>query len=438
MNHQDESAHTFAHFDLDRGPRRAAVVLVVALAAFMLLAIIWMATAHMEISVQAPGRIIPSRRVQHIQSLEGGIIESIAVNEGDRVTKGAVLAVVANREFEANLAESRENYWGMRATVARLDAELAAHAPDFPADVREHAAQQVERERQLYAERRREHTAALEAARQLVAQRRQELEQVQSQLTFSRESLHLAEESLSMEQNLERHGAGARADLISARQQVTRLGGDVRTLELSQPRLQGAIREAESRLAEVDSKYRSDASTQRNELQVKVAALEERMHGQSDKVTRRTLRAPVDGVVNRVLLRTLGGVAKAGESVMELVPADDRLLIVGEIKPSDIAFLQPGQRAMVRISAYDSSIYGALEARVVQVGADVLNDERQQRQYYEVQMESDTNHLGRTEQNLPLRVGMSSDARIETGRRTVLEYLLKPIVKTFQNALQER
>lgn len=426
------------HPDLDRGPRRAAQVLVCSLAAFVLIAAIWMNFARLDISVQAVGKVIPSSRVQLIQSLEGGIVREIAVREGQTVKQGDLLAYVENLQYDAELGEDRQSRWATLAAITRLDAELAGRSPTFSDELRKQAPDLVAEQRALWSNRLRERDDALETARRQVAQRREELAEARARVESLARQLATAQENLAMEEKLHAQGAGAKADLLRARLEVARLSGDLDTARIAVPRIQAAIAEAQSRAAQVQSSYLAEASRERSELEAKAASLREKLTASTDRVARRELRAPADSVVNRLLISTVGGVAKAGETLMELVPLKDTLFITARVKPSDIAFIRPGQPAIVRISAYDSSIFGSLDGKVVRVGADAVLDERQEELFFEVTLETDRNYLGKPEERLSISPGMAAEASIHTGKRTLMEYLLKPVVKTFDKALRER
>lgn len=427
-----------ADFDFDRGPRRAAVALLVLIGVFIIAAILWMAFSRLEITVQAQGKVVPSKRVQQIQSLEGGIVSEISVREGARVRKGDLLMVIENQQFDATLGESRETYWGLRATLTRLDAEIRGSRPEFDKDVRANAPAQVARETQLWASRREEQQSAMASLLRQIDQRRHELDETVSRARSLRQSLAISTEQLRIEEQLMSKGAGSRGQLLTAQQEYNRIQGDLRTAELTSPRIESAIREAEARAAEMRAKYVADASKERNELQTRLGGLSQRMTAEQDKVFRRALRSTMDGVVNRLLVNTRGGVAKPGETLMEIIPLEDELLISAQVKPTDIAFLRPDQKAKVRVSAYDFSVYGALDAKVVRVGADAVLDPKQENLYFEVQLLSERSYVGRPEQNLKIVPGMTVEARITTGERSVLEYLLKPITKVLSGSLQER
>ena len=196
--------------------------------------------------------------------------------------------------------------------------------------------------------------------------------------------------------------------------------------------------EAQARLSETRSRFFAEISKEKSEAELRAAQIGEQLTGRNDRVARREMRAPMDGVVNRLLVNTVGGVVKAGETIMEVVPAEDRLLITAKVKPSDIAFLKPGQDARIRVTAYDSSIFGSLPGKVVRVGADAVVDGEKKETYFEVLLEAEKNYLGDPAEHLTISPGMAADASIQTGKRTMMEYMLKPIVKTLDKSLRER
>lgn len=426
------------HYDLDRGPRLAVRTLVGALGVFLLLALVWMSFAKLDISVQAGGQVIPSARVQQVQSLEGGILRQLAVREGQQVRRGELLAYVENLQYDAELGKDQREILTLQAAGGRLAAELADQPPVFAPELQAQAADQVARQRQLWAERRRQRDDALETTQRLIVQRTAERGEVEVRIASVERLLVTARETLAMEEALHKAGAGAYADMLRARQEVERLTGELESQRAALVRLQAAIEEARARNAQIRSTYRAEASREYSEVEAKLASLRALMMASADRVQRRALHAPVDGVVNRLLIHTLGGVVRPGETLMELVPQEDTLLIAVKVKPADIAFVRVGQEAHVRITAYDASVFGKIKAKVVRVGADALIDERTDQSYFEVVLQTERNYVGRPEERLTINPGMAADVSIQTGQRTVLEYLLKPVVKTFDKALRER
>lgn len=423
--------------DLDPGPKRAILVLLGGLGALVLFLAVWSAIGKMDIAVNGHGQVVPSSRLQQVQSLEGGILSDLLVREGQAVHAGDVLARIDNPQFDATLGESRQNYWGMQATVARLEAELRGVEPRFSPEVLKNARAQAEWEMQTWRSRLKGLQASVAAARQQSAQRQSDVSGSRSRVEAAQRNLALAREALAIETRLNEQGAGSRADLLTAQQRVASLEGELQVIRSAEPGTRAAVGESEARIAEIEARFRAEANTQRNELQTRIEALRERMTGELDKVERRELRAPMDGVVNRIAVTTIGGVLKPGETVMDLVPHNDGVVITARVRPEDIGFLSAGQMAKVRISAYDASVFGSLDGVVRRVGADALQDERKE-MYFEVQIE--TSNWLKDKQGKPLNVlsGMTADVSIRTGERTILEYMLKPIVKVLDTSLKER
>ncbi len=433
-----ESEPLSHHPDFDRGPRRAVLILLGTTALFFLLLFAWMSLARLDISVSAVGAVVPSSRLQQIQSMEGGILQALNAREGSVVKKGEVVAVVENRQFTADMGESQQALWAAQAALTRLDAEARNAAPTFPPELEKNAPDLVREQRTLWQTRRQERENSLETLSRQLNQRQQELAEARARHEAIQEAIGPAREALAIEEKLAAAGAGARADLLNAQQRYTSQKGELETTRISISRIQAAVAEAQARLSETRSRFLTETSKEKNESELRAATLTEQLTGRSDKVARRELRAPLDGVVNRVLIPTIGGVVKAGESIMEVVPAEEHLLVAARVKPSDIAFIKPGQEAKVRISAYDSSIFGTLAGEVVRVGADAVVDPERKETFFEVFLETRKNYLGDPSERLTISSGMAADASIQTGKRTMMEYMLKPIVKTFDKSLRER
>ncbi len=427
-----------SHPDFDRGPRKAVLILLATTALFFVLLFAWMSFAALDISVNAQGAVIPSSRVQQIQSMEGGILQALQAREGMQVKKGDVLATVQNLQFNAEQGEAQQGLWGAQAALVRLDAEARNATPAFPAELEKNAPDLVREQRTLWQTRRQERETSLETLARQLAQRQQELAEARARHQAIGESIGPAREALAIEEKLAAASAGARADLLAAQQRYTSQKGELETTRIAIGRIQAAVAEAQARLSETRARFLAETSKEKSEAELRAAQLAEQLTGRNDKVARRELRAPMDGVVNRLLVTTVGGVVKAGETIMEVVPAEDRLLINARVKPADIAFLKPGQEARIRISAYDSSIFGTLPGKVLRVGADAIADPERKESFFEVLIESRQNYLGDASEHLGISPGMAADASIQTGKRTMTEYMLKPIVKTLDKSLRER
>lgn len=277
----------------------------------------------------------------------------------------------------------------------------------------------------------------METTQQQLRQRQQELAEARSNVNALQSSLSIVQERMSIEEQLYQNGAGSRSDFLTTQQELTRLEGDLRASRITVSRLRAAVSEGESALQQVNRSYNADVNQELEAVRTEASSLKQILSSRVDRVSRRELRAPKNGIVNRLLISTEGGVAQAGDIIMEIVPVGDHMQVTAKVEPKDIAFLQPGQKALLRVTAFDSSVYGALNGTVQRVGADAVLDEKK-RPYFEVQIETVESYKGSNGESLNISPGMTVDVNINTGERTIMDYLLKPIVKTFDNALTER
>lgn len=354
----------------------------------------WAANAPLDVVTVGQGRVVPSSREQIIQSLEGGILAELRVREGDMVEPDQVLLRIDDTRFGASFREAGSRIAALRAANARLRAEASGTALSFPADVR---AGQAREETELYNSRRR---------------------QLEESLTALRRSHELADAELRMTAPLVQKGVVPEVELL---------------------RLQRQVNDLLASLQERQNKFRAEARAELAKNEAELNALSEGNTARADQVRRTVVRSPVRGTVKRVRVSTLGGVIQAGQEIMEIVPTEDRLLIEARIKPADVAFLRPGLPAMVKISAYDYSIYGGLEASLEQISADTIRDDKKPDEtYYSIQVRTRSPSLQGKDGPLPIIPGMTATVEILTGQRTVLDYLLNPLLKAKQSALRER
>lgn len=425
-----------AAVDLDATPRRLIFVMLALFALFLAVALGWMALAHVDVAVQARGAVIAPSRLQEVASLEGGIVHRVLVKAGERVKRGQPLVELNRAQYDADLGESVEGRRSLHAARIRYDALLSGGTPSFAAMEAE-APVLVREERRLWQDAQREYQSSLTAGAEGVRRREGELQEARSRIENLTASEASARESLQIEERLYKEGASARADYLAAQQRWLAQSGELTAQRESLARLAASLAEARAQASEMAARTRAQWGTQRTDIEGKLAALSTTLKGREDRLARRDLVSPLDGVVNRVVIGTQGGVVQAGAPILEIVPHDDALRISARVKPADIGFIHVRQLAAVRVAAFDSAIYGKLDAVVERVGADVLLDENKQ-PYFEVEMASARNHLEHDGKQLALSPGMTVDASILTGQRTVMQYLLKPVLKTLGAALQER
>jgi adhesin transport system membrane fusion protein len=427
-----------AEIDPDRGPRRTVAAMIGVVVLFLVCAVAWALLAKLDVAVQARGAVIPPSRVQEVQSLEGGIVQQMLVAPGQAVKKGQLLARLDTAMYTASMGESRQNQLAALAARARVDALLSGTVPRFDPEWQREAPELIAKESQLWRDAMQEYQSNGAATREAVQVRRSEVAEAQARMQNLQGSLRVAEESFAIEERLFKEGAGARADFLAAQQRLMQLQTELDSLRQSLPRLQAGLAEAQAAAMEASSRTRSQWGTQRSEYETKVAALASTLSGQQDRVLRREVLSPVDGVVNRVLVPTIGGVAQPGKAILEIVPEEANLLINARIKPSDIGFVRIGHDVHVRVLAYDASTYGKLEGKVQNLGADAVMDEKTGEPYFEVQISAARGQLKLHGQPLAITPGMPVDIGILTGERSVAQYLLKPVLRSVQGALQER
>jgi membrane fusion protein, adhesin transport system len=397
----------------------------------------WAAYAHIDEVAVGMGKIIPSSQVQVIQNLEGGILADMLVREGEMVEQGQVLLRVDATGFQSELRQNRAKQMALEGQVARLTAETEGRDIVFPSQILENRPDVAERESALFRSRRSELEAALEGIGQQIEQRRQEVNNLKSRQQSLTRSLSFAQQELSMSLELAEKGYRSKLEVLKLRQKFTELEGQLDSTRIAVPQAEAALSEAERKLEERRLAHRSQALAELTQYRSELMGLTEALRAQEDRVTRREVRSPVHGIVKHVKVHTLGGVIQPGADLVEIVPLNDQLLVEARVQPSDIAFIRPGQKATVKLTAYDYSIYGGLEAELDHISADSLVTERGE-PYYLIRVRTKQNYLGSEDKKLAVMPGMVASVDIITGDKTVLQYIMKPLLKTTERALRER
>ena len=418
---------------LQQEPLRAQVLLKTVSIAFAI-AVMWAGVSRLEEVTRGEGKVIPSRQLQVLQSLDGGVVEEILVKEGEVVAAEQILLRIDPTRFASSVRESRVQYTALVAKAARLKA-LAEGAPfSVPDEVAKEDPKTVAEERRLYESRRNELETQSSIARQQLAQRQQELVEVRARHEQASKSYEFSARELAVTKPLIASGAVSEVELMRLERDAVRFRGERDMAAAQISRIQASISEASHKLDEVGLAFRNEAGKELGETMARLKAIAESSVGLSDKLTRSVLRSPVKGTVKRVLVNTVGGVVQPGKDVIEIVPLEDNLLLEARVQPRDIAFLRPGQKAVVKFTAYDFSIYGGLEGKLEHIGADSVVDEKGNA-YYTVRVRTNKPNLGN---NLPVIPGMIVEVDIITGEKSVLTYLLKPVLRAKARALSER
>ncbi|MBJ7554299.1 HlyD family type I secretion periplasmic adaptor subunit [Marinomonas spartinae] len=422
-----------------KSPRGGRIILWV-IFTFLVIAAFWADHTTLTERTVGVGTVIPSQQVQQIQNLEGGILKSINTQVGATVKKGQILMTIDNSAALSSLREQEAESTNLYASSVRLQAEVDGKKPVFSQSFAEKYPDLVAREMDLYNTQIESLQANKQVFQQQVDQKQQEIIEQQSKLENLKKSYKLSSEELTLTRPAYKQGAVSRVELLQLERDVNKIQGDLDATELAIPRAYSALKEAQNKLVESDAKFMSDAQEQLNKVQSKLDQLKQANFSLQDRVSRTQVRSPVNGIVKQIQINTIGGVVKPGMDLIDIVPIDDTLLIEAKIKPKDIGFIKPGLPAMVKLTAYDFSIYGGLKAHVETISADTIVDksDREGRSYYLVRVRTNHNYLGTKKDPLPIIPGMQATVDIITGKKTLLQYLFKPILKAKENALHER
>jgi adhesin transport system membrane fusion protein len=418
---------------LQQDPLRARLLLRV-VGVTMVFLLLWAAFAKVDEVTRGEARVVPTSQVQVVQSVDGGIVEELLVKEGQVVEAGQLLMRVDPTRFVSNLQESRVSQASLRVKQLRLEALTRGTAFNPPADLIKEAPEAVAQEARLYESRRAEISAQISISQNQLAQRQQELNEVKARKEQAERTLDLMTQELNATKPMLASGAVSPVEILRLEREIARMKGDREQATAQISRVQSAILEASRKIEEVTLTSRNQMSGELSETMGKLAAMSESGKTLADKVLKADVKSPMHGIIKRLLVNTLGAVVQPGKELVEVVPLDDALILEVQIAPKDIGFLRPEQQATVKFTAYDYSIYGGLTAEVINIGADSVLDEKGNA-FYHVRVRTHKPSLG---PGLPIIPGMVAQVDILTGKKTVLSYLLKPVLRARANALTER
>lgn len=401
----------------------------------VLVLLIWASLGYIDEVVRGQGKVVPSRQVQVVQSLDGGVVEEILVRPGQRVDAGQVLLRLDPTRSTASLGENKAETLALKAKAARLEALATGEPFKAPDDVLKQAPNVVEMERRVWESKTQELQTAISIARDQFNQRQQELRETMANRDQAASSCSLTSEELRVTKPLLSSGAVSEVDLLRLQRDVARFCGEAKAAGAQIGRIQAAIQEAERKVQESELNARNLARVELSETRGKLSSLEQGQLALQDRVKLAEVRSPVRGTVNNLMANTVGGVVQPGKDILDIVPMDDTLLLEVQINPKDIGFLHFGQQAEVKFTAYDFAIYGGLAGKVEQIGANTITDEKGN-SFYIVKVRTDRAHVG--DDSRPIIPGMQAEVHILTGQRTLMQYLLKPILRAKANAFTER
>ena len=419
----------------------AGHMILLAVAVLLVVSLVWAALAEVDEVTHAEGQIIPSSQVQVVQNLEGGIVREILTREGDVVAKDQILLRIDDTRFASSYQEGRLKYLSLLAQVARLTAETEGTPLTLPPEVENEAPQLAEDARRLYLTRQQELASGVQILEQQRDQRQQEVFEMQSRLGQLERSYALLNEELTRTAPLAAEGVISEVELLRLKRQVNEIRGDLDGIRLRLPAARSALAESRGKIEDLKIKFRTEAQGLLNDVKAELAATAENNTAALDRVTRTAVRSPVRGTVKVLKVTTVGGVVQPGMDLIEIVPLEDSLLVEAKVKPQDIAFLHPGQRAMVKLTAYDSTIYGALEATLEHISADSITEDDGRggkRSFFLIRVRTLDHGYLKDGESLPIIPGMTATVDVLTGKKSVLRYLLRPIARAQERALRER
>jgi adhesin transport system membrane fusion protein len=422
-------------------PRRTATLLLAACFVFFGALLAWAHMARLDEIARGDGQVVPSSRKQMVQSLEGGIVSELHVREGARVEKGQVVLTIDDTGFASNLGEIEAKTLALTAELERLASELESPPPAeprFSAELTQRAPRAVRNETDLFHARRESFESQRIVLAERLQQRRIELIESHEQSTRLQRNHVLLVKEHALKAPMAKSGVVPKTEMLQLERQIADLEGQIKIAAQAIPRAEAAVREAQQLHQEQRLAFNREAQRELNQRRAELSVLEQTIRGAKDRVARASVRSPVTGIVNKLHVTTVGGVVKPGEPLIEITPVEDSLLVQARLRPQDIAFVHPGQKALVKITAYDFSIYGGLEGKVEQISPDSFTDERTREPYYQLTVRTERSALVGGGKSLPIMPGMIATVDILTGEKSVLDYLLKPINKARQEAMRER
>ncbi len=419
-------------------PAKAAQYLLYILSALVVVTLVWASLAKLDRVTRGQGWVVTSNQLQELQYLEGGIVKEILVAPGDQVAAGDVLVKLDPTQMNVAFAQGQEGFNTLAAKIARLEAEATLSPLVYPPALEQAAPRVTANERQLYLARAAEFEASIGIERNKLDQRKKAYDDARIALETATEAYTLAAEEHAIMQRLVSRGIEPKVELLRARQREAEAKCDAQRAEIAVSRIDYEIDEAEGEIERIGKTFSAAAVDELNKAKAELEALKGELPALQDKVARTDVRAPVAGVVNRVLVSTIGGVVSPGETIVELVPSEDTLLVEAKIKPADIGFLRIGQEARVSITAYDSALYGSLDGEIETISPDAIADEKTGERFYTITVRTDAEALKSKRGDLKIHSGMAAEVSVLNGKRSVLAYIMKPMSSLSDKALRDK
>jgi len=399
--------------------------------------IVWARYAQLDEVSVATGEVVPQGKVKVIQHLEGGIIEKIHVRDGDSVKEGSPLMQLNLASSGTNREELQVRLDGQILVRARYDAEATGKPPVFPEESARRQPKLLAAQRRAFRARKNELASTLRVTRQQINQKQDEVRELEARMRATKKNLTLGRERLKMSKSLLAEGLTPKIEHLQLEAEVESLEGERRGLTPAISRARGAVEEAKQRMQEERLRFRREAEDELGKAEQAIARIGTLLNEATEQNVRSEIKSPIDGIVKNMRYNTLGGVVSPGEPIMEIVPTGGNLVIEAKLSPLDRGYVKEGQSAVVKISSYEFVRYGSLDGKVILVAADTSRDE-EMGPYYRVVVQTEKSYLGEKEGSLPIMPGMEATVDIHTGQKSVMDYLIKPVLKLHEEAFRER
>ena len=415
-----------------KGARKLILIIFL----FFIFAIYWAANAQVDEITKGDGKVISSKQLQKLQSLEGGIVSEVLISSGDRISKDDVLLVIDDTKFKSNLEEIRKKLLILEAQKESFSSELKDEPLVFSADLINEIPVITQQEMDFFATREKEKESIELTYENRIEKLDNNFAEFSGKADNLRKNLKLAEEELEIYRSLQNKDLVSKVELIALEKELNNIEGQLFEAEIKAQQIETLKTEALNERDSSNLSTRNKAQEKLNSTLAEIEILEQSEVVALDRVDRTLIRSPVNGIVQRVLANTISSVIQPGEDLIEIVPIDDALLIEARIRPVDIGFLSPGQDVIVKFSAYDYAIYGGLKGNLEYISADTVVDRDES--YYLIKVRTDVNYIELEKERLEIIPGMTASVNIITGKKTVLDYLLKPVLRAKHNSMHER
>lgn len=429
-NHDVDYSSSISQALLDDKPKSSRIILYI-ITLLIILFFVWAYFTKVEQLVRGEAKVIPYGQNQIVQNFEGGIVDKIMVEEGDLVQKGDVLLKIENKQYssiyEKNIFEVDE----LVISQKRLFAE--ANEEDFNIEKNDKLSK---KEYDLYLSNKEQFNSKISVLKEQLSQKIKEKNEIISKIKYLNNSYNLISEEKNMIKPLAEKGIVSQVEYLKLRREANSIKDELESTKLTLSRLDSIVKEFENRVDEAKIEFKNTAQKEYNEVTSKINQMSKQNKGLEDQVKRTSITSPVTGYIKKMYINTIGGSVQPGMDLVEIVPKEEKLLIETKIKPEDIAFLTQGLKASIKFTAYDFTIYGSLDGKIEKISPDSTIEEKQT--YYYIYIKTDKNYLGNKDKNQNIIPGMRCSADIITGKKSILSYLLKPIIKTKQYAFSEK